>query len=108
MPRRTSAAAPSRLPSGSGLHASLTLVTAPVRATGRLPARGGGGAPVAVLKPTARSSGERVKAGWVTEVLSNEAVPMAFSPTPGAPAAHTPEVPLLPMEQTTTTPSSTS
>jgi hypothetical protein len=49
-------------------------------------------------------SGEIVKVLSVMWVFSNDATPITFLPTPGAPAVYRPSAPLLPIEATTATP----
>src|SRR5258705_544298 len=103
-----SATLPARLPAGRAAQASATEAEVPVRARGYVPDAGGPGAPVAALKPNAWLSGVAVNANWLVCVLSNDATPMTFLPTPGALAEYRQHAgwpcPALPIEATTTTP----
>ena len=49
-----------------------------------------------------------MKVGSVMAMLSNDATPITFLPTPGAPAVYRPSAPLLPIDATTATPLLTS
>ncbi len=96
--------------SGSGpvtAHASAVEADVPVRAIGRLPVCGAGGAPAAPPYAISLPSGEIRNAFCETCVLSNDATPITFEPMPGTPPLQTPFAPELPIDATTVTPALT-
>ena len=87
-----SATLPVRLPAVRAEQASAADVSVPVRTSVAPPEMGAFGEPVACVYPTFPSNagvvdgtGGTVKYGSWTLTLSNDATPMTFAPTPGAP-----------------------